>query len=81
MCTPYTVYNTRSVTLRILCEVRAKAEKYFRIACVLCQVRDVAEETVEHSTYNIQPNGNSPVNIDPWFAQNIQKRTNKEAVE
>jgi len=51
MYTPYTVYNTRSVILRILCEVRAKAEKYIKIACVLCQVRDEAEEAVEHRTY------------------------------
>jgi hypothetical protein len=30
---------------------------------------------------NIPPNGNSPLNINPWFSQNIQKRNNKEAVE
>jgi hypothetical protein len=30
---------------------------------------------------NIPPNGNYPLNTNPWIAQNIQKRTNKEAVE
>jgi hypothetical protein len=51
MYTPYTVYNTRSGILRILCEARAKAEKYIKIACILSQVRDEAAEAVEHRTY------------------------------
>jgi len=74
MYTPYTVYNTRNVILRILCEVRAKAEKYFRIARVLCQVREEAEETVEHRTYNIHPDGSSPMNICSKYKETNQQR-------
>jgi len=69
MYTSYTVYNTRSVILMILCEVRAKAEK-----CVLCQVRDEAEETVEHRTYNIHPDGSSPTNICSKYKEINQQR-------
>jgi hypothetical protein len=74
MYTPYTVYNTRSVILRILCEVRAKAEQYFRIACVLCQVGDEAEETAEHRTYNIHPDGSSPTTTCSKYKEINQQR-------
>jgi hypothetical protein len=74
MYTPCTVYNTWSVILRIRCEVRAKAEKYFRIACVLCQVWYEAEETVEHRIYNTHPDGSSPVNICSKYKEINQKR-------
>jgi hypothetical protein len=74
MYTPYNVYNSRSVILRILCEVRVKTEKYLRVACVLCQAREETEETVEHRTYSIHPDGSSPVNICSKYKEIHQQR-------